>query len=209
MPLPLARPLIERVRAIPGWLDDDEAELLVALVWRAVARCDAAALLVEIGSYCGRATTLMALAAHSLGRTNARVVALDEPSLGPAPDGRGPRQALRDNLAATGIASMVACAPEDTQAPWEDGCDLILVDGRHDYASVDADVKRFAPHLHPGGLLVFHDYADYFPDVQRYVDGLLLGGDYAFVAHAGSLIALVEHKKLSEKEPPRLQDTKI
>jgi tetratricopeptide (TPR) repeat protein len=189
-PLPLVRPLIQRVRAIPGWLGDDEAELLVALAWRAIARCAAAPVLVEIGSYCGRMTTLLALAAQSLGRMDARVVALDEPSLGPAPDGRSPRQALRANLAACGVAALAICAPEDAPGPWQAGCGLILVDGKHDYTSVAADVKRFAPYLHPGGLLAFHDYADYFPDVQRYVDELLLGDEFTFVAQAGSLIAL-------------------
>jgi tetratricopeptide (TPR) repeat protein len=191
-PLPLARSIVERSQAIPGWFGADEAELLVALTLRAMAQCRNGdpPILVEIGSYCGRATVTMGLSAQSLGRTDARVIAVDESLLGPGPEGRPPREVLRSQLEAHGLTDLVICAPEDDPSPWQRTSRLVLVDGRHDYAGVRDDVERYVPRLAPGGLLVFHDYADYFPGVQRCVDELLAEPAFDFVAQAGSLIAL-------------------
>ncbi len=195
-PLPLPRAIVERSQAIPGWFGADEAELLVALAFQALARCDSASgtpsgpRLVEIGRYCGRATVALALAARALGRTEARIVAVDEPGQGLAPGGRDPGEVLREHLAAQALADLVVWAPEEEPEPWKRASQMLLVDGRHDYASVRADIERYVPALAPGGLLLFHDYADYFPDVQRCVDELLLDSGFQFVAQAGSLIAL-------------------
>lgn len=192
-PLPLPGEIVKISQTIPGWLTAAEAELLTALTWRAVAPCDAEEppRLVEIGSYCGRATVTMALALRSLGRTEARIISIDEPALGPTPEGQVPRQALAENLAAHEVAELVTLSPEAEPEPWQYDSRLVLVDGQHDYASVQSDVARFGPTLSSGGFLVFHDYAAYFPEVQRCVDELLLGNEYEFVAQADSLIALV------------------
>ncbi len=197
-PLPLPRAIVEQTKEIPGWLSADEAELLVALTLQAAARPDSGAppVLLEIGSYCGRATVSMALAVRGLRRGDARIISLDEPSVGPAPGGRPPRAVLRSELTARGLNELVLFAPEDEPAPWEHSLHLLFVDGRHDNAGVRADVERYTPCLALGGLLVFHDYADYFPDVQRCVDELLLDPSYDFVAQAGSLIALVRRGDL-------------
>src|SRR5262249_51641000 len=115
-----------------------------------------------------------------------------------APDGRPPRQVLRDNLAAHRIEALVVCAPEEAPTPDESGCELVLVDGQHDYASVRDDFERFAPLLRPGGLLVFHDYADYCSDVRPCVDDVLLDEAYRLVAHVASLIALAKAEQSAE-----------
>jgi glycosyltransferase involved in cell wall biosynthesis len=217
-PLPLAREIARSVQAIPGWFNEEEAELLIALVLKTVARrgrdhsgphvADQSALgamnrplraagrddppvLVEIGSYCGRATVAMGLAVRGLGYSDMRIVSVDEPGIGPAPGGVPPREVLREQLAAYGLSDVVIYAPEEDSEPWQRTSDLVLVDGRHDYAGVREDVERYAPRLAAGGYLLFHDYADYFPDVPRYVDELLMEADCEFVAQAGSLIALV------------------
>jgi glycosyltransferase involved in cell wall biosynthesis/tetratricopeptide (TPR) repeat protein len=190
-PLPHPAWLAAEVKEIPGWLGADEAELLGALALRSLAACGPEPLvLVEIGRYCGRATTLLALAARALGREDAAIVAVDEPSLARAPDGRPAVDALRATLENHRVAGLVRLAPEEEAAAWELRSLLVLVDGRHDAEGVGADVARYAPGLAPDGLLVFHDYAPYFPDVQQCVDDLLASGQWEFVAHASSLIAL-------------------
>ena len=199
--LPIASRIIERAGQIPGWLEPDEAELLVALALRAAATCDPSnpPVLVEIGRHCGRATLLMALALSGLGRDDARVIAIDGPDLGPAPDGRAPRDVLRTALATHGVVNLVTLAPEEEAAPWRLRSRLVLVDGRHDAEGVRADVARYAPSLAPGGFLVFHDYADYYPDVKRCVDDLLAGASYEEVARGGSLVALVQRGTVPDR----------
>lgn len=191
-PLPLVRPIIEQIRPIPGWFGEDEAELLVGLVWKVLAQMprEETPWLVEIGCYCGRATVAMGLAARGLGQEDARILAVEEPSLGPAPGGYPATQILRAQLAAYNLQEMVVVAPGDEPTPWRHPSCLLLVDGRHDHTGLCEDLEKYRPALRSGGLLLFHDYASYFPDVQRCVEEYLLRPDYDFVAHAGSLIAL-------------------
>jgi predicted O-methyltransferase YrrM len=37
-------------------------------------------------------------------------------------------------------------------------CDLLFVDGGHDYASVKGDILAWLPRVKPGGVFAFHDY---------------------------------------------------
>ncbi|MFN2224928.1 MAG: glycosyltransferase, partial [Anaerolineae bacterium] len=190
-PLPYPARLAAAVQDIPGWLGADEAELLAALALRALAACgETPPTLVEIGRYCGRSTVLLGLAALALGRADACIVAVDEPALGPAPDGRPAGDVLREQIAAHGIAGLATLAPEQEPAPWSLPSRLVFVDGQHDEAGVRGDVARYTPSLATDGLLVFHDYASYFPDVERCVEDLLEGGGWDLVAQAGTLIAL-------------------
>ncbi len=191
-PLPHARMIAERVQSIPGWFSIDEAELLISLVLRAVANASVPVIL-EIGSYCGRATIAMGLTLQGVGRTDAQILARDEPSVGMAPDGQTPQTVLQAYVGTYGLQHMITCTSQDDVQIWQRSCQLLLIDGKHDYDSVRADMERYAPCLVAGGLLVFHDYAHYFPDVQRYVNELLIDSSFEFVAHTGTLLALVYH----------------
>lgn len=49
--------------------------------------------------------------------------------------------------------------------------DMIFLDAMHDYDNVRADIKRWYPHLRPGGVMAFHDYGHHdFPGVKQAVD---------------------------------------
>jgi hypothetical protein len=196
-PIPFARDIAKRVQAIPGWFTEEEGELLIALVLSAIMdhKFHIPPILVEIGSYCGRATTAMGLAVHGIGRNDVRILAIDEPGVGRAPDGRPPQDVLREQLAANGLSDIVICAPEDDAEPWQHPSRLLLVDGQHDYAGVRDDVEKYASRIAPGGYLVFHDYADYCPGVQRFVSEMLVDEDcpFEFVAHVNTLVAFVRH----------------
>ena len=78
--LPFAHGIAMRIQPWIGWIWEDE--VLVALTHKVAARCDSdPPVLVEIDSYCGRATAAMGLAVHSLGRHDARIISVDEPPL--------------------------------------------------------------------------------------------------------------------------------
>ena len=61
----LTLPILERMRRIEGWLDDAEADLLIAAVARAAAFFPDTAL-VEVGSYCGKATIVLGAALEAV-----------------------------------------------------------------------------------------------------------------------------------------------
>jgi tetratricopeptide (TPR) repeat protein len=191
-PVLSASQIVQLTQAIPGWFWPEESELLIGLALRAAANAGRIQppQFVEIGSYCGRSTIALGLVLKMLRKTLGRVIAVDDPTLGPAPDGRTARSVLREHLAAHELEKVVLLAPEEDAQPELRDFQLVLVDGQHDEAHVEADIKTYSSRLTRGGLLAFHDYADYFPDVQRSVDRLLLNSEFAFVAHVRSLIAL-------------------
>jgi len=47
--------------------------------------------------------------------------------------------------------------------------DLVFIDALHDRASVDADIKAWAPLVRPGGVLAGHDFNHKWPGVERAV----------------------------------------
>src|SRR5207248_7536321 len=75
-PLLLTLPLLTLVRGIEGWLDDAEADLLIGATVRALADAPGAAAVVEVGSYCGKATVVLAGVARAA-RPDVRVWAVD------------------------------------------------------------------------------------------------------------------------------------
>ena len=61
----LTLPILDRMRAIEGWLEDAEADLLIAAVTQAVAASKSASI-VEIGSFCGRSTVVIGSALNAI-----------------------------------------------------------------------------------------------------------------------------------------------
>lgn len=47
--------------------------------------------------------------------------------------------------------------------------DVVYIDGKHDYQSVRADLKAWAPKVKPGGWMCGHDYSERTPGVMRAV----------------------------------------
>ncbi|WP_344259284.1 class I SAM-dependent methyltransferase [Streptomyces sodiiphilus] len=138
--------------------------------------------LLEIGSYCGRSTLLLADAARRAGTV---VVTVDhhrgseeqqpgweyhDPEL-VAPDGDGRMDTLpffRRTLAAAGledhVVAVVGRSPQAAAALGGGGggrYGLVFVDGGHTDEHAAADYVSWVPQLAEGGLLVIHDV---FPD---------------------------------------------
>jgi predicted O-methyltransferase YrrM len=179
---------IAQVEAVEGWLTMREAQLL--------ARCVAAAApmqghaVVEVGSYKGRSTLVLALAVKEL-CVPLRVVAVDPHRDYHAGDGQDTYDSLVHTLAQHGVDSIVEIVRgrlEDVRldAPVA----VAFIDALHDRASVEADHAQLAPLIVPGGIVAFHDYEWRFPGVVNAVNGLLTGPDYRLAGHAGALVAL-------------------
>lgn len=192
----LRKPILEEVRNIEGWLSAPEAELLVSLAQQALLDCPHVSALVEVGSYCGKATTVLASVVRAV-RSTARVWAIDphdgfvgalDQGLERVPPTLG---TLRQNIASKSLTPFVEIVQGRAQdVPWSEPICLLLIDGLHDYPSVLRDFTHFEGFLADGGLVAFHDYADYFPGVPAFVDELSASGRYEVVAQAKSLIAL-------------------
>src|SRR5262249_7196907 len=145
----------------------------------ALARLTPHEAVVEVGSYCGRSTVVLAsvLAATE---SVARLYAIDpyEGGCGSLDDCPGPGrptlEILRGTLTSVGLSGFVriiAARPADVQ--WSEPIMFLLIDGLHDYASVARDFLTFEPYLVPGALVAFHDYSTHYPGVKAFVDEVL------------------------------------
>jgi hypothetical protein len=59
-------PILDRMHRTEGWLEETEANLLIGATERALADLSASRAIVEVGSYCGRATVVLASVVKAL-----------------------------------------------------------------------------------------------------------------------------------------------
>jgi hypothetical protein len=193
----LRQPILKEVRNVEGWLTAAEADLLISLTQQALTDCPHVNALVEVGSYCGKATTVLGSVVRAV-RSTARVWAIDphDGFVGAHDHGlervsKPTLQTLQQNIERARLSPFVEIVQARAQdVPWSEPLCLLLIDGLHDYPSVLRDFTHFESYLVDGGLVAFHDYADYFPGVPAFVDELSASGRYQTVARARSLIAL-------------------
>ncbi len=141
---------------IEGWLTDDQARRLAA---RAGA---ARGLVVEIGSFRGRSTIVLASAAEA-------VVAIDPHAgsdRGPqeiAPDaarGDEDHEAFQANLARAGVGERVRHVRRPSAEAYGDvdgPVALLYVDGAHRFGPARADLAGWGARVAPGGAMLVHD----------------------------------------------------
>ena len=202
----LRQPILREVRNVEGWLTPAEADLLISLTQQALNDCPHVNALVEVGSYCGKATTVLGMVVRAV-RATARVWAIDphDGFVGAHDHGlervKPTLDTLKQNIERAQLSPFVEIVQSQApDVPWSEPLCLLLIDGLHDYPSVLRDFTHFESHLVDGGLALFHDYADYFPGVPAFVDELSASGRYQTIARARSLIAL--RKLPTASRPP-------
>jgi predicted O-methyltransferase YrrM len=191
-----ALPIMRMMQSINGFLYDEEADLLLAATARALAMPGSPRAVVEIGSYRGKSTAVLGMAAKAL-HPDAKVYAIDPHDGGlsvgdETVPGESTFEEFQRNMAAAGLEEVVVPIKErSTDVRWESPIGLLFVDGLHDYLNVSRDFAHFDPWVVPGGLVAFHDYGKSdFPGVTTFVDEVVAGGGYLLVQRAGGLVVL-------------------
>ena len=149
---------------IEGWFTDLEAEALTS----AIGGYRLGQTYVELGSYKGRSTAV--LAAHAR-ETGATFFAVDrwQQTVGVCPGlpqfGGGDIEYLSDfcrNLAALDLLRHVQplclMTTEAARLCADDSVDMIFHDAGHEYGAVEADLRAWLPKLRVGGIWALHDY---------------------------------------------------
>lgn len=133
--------------------------------------------LLEVGTYCGRSTVLLADAARHAGVT---VLTVDhhrgseeqqpgweyhdpetvDPELGVMDTLPTFRRTLHRAGLEEHVVALVGRSPQ-VAAVWNSPLGLVFIDGGHTDEHANADYEGWAPHVADGGLLVVHDV---FPD---------------------------------------------
>ena len=184
------------MRKIQGWLEDEEADLLIATSSRALSSLPGGSAVVEIGSFCGRSTVVLGSVVQSLG-AQTKVYAVDPydgvvGALDSGTQSLGPTlEAFRRNIAENALTSVVeVIINRSFEVAWARSIAFLFIDGLHDYRSVSIDFRHFEPWVITGGYIAFHDYADYYPGVKIFVDEILPLPQFEHVHCAGSMMVI-------------------
>jgi hypothetical protein len=207
-PLLLTLPILSKTRPIEGWLDDEEADLLISTTAKALELTPQGegASILEVGSYCGKGTVLLGLTIKGLGYHTARVYAIDPHNGRVGAHDQGILQMpptfekFSRNIREAGVAELITpLRTHSYELAWDKPIALLLIDGLHDYPNVARDFYHFAKWVQPGGFAVFHDYADYFPGVMKFVDALVNTGEYRLSCRVKSLVVLERNDQAEGK----------
>jgi hypothetical protein len=179
------------VREVDGWMSPDQAERL----YRAALSTRPGDQIVEIGSFRGRSTIVLASAANA----EATVVAID-PHAG---NDRGPQEiegfaaeAATDhdifnrNLADAGVTHRVRHVRKFSNEAHTDvtgDIGVLYIDGAHRFAPARADIVEWGARVAPGGTMLIHDSFSSVGVTLAILRELLWGGRFRYVGRARSL----------------------
>ena len=180
-----------RVAEVQGWMSPGQASTL----YDAARRCPAGGTIVEIGSFQGRSTIVLASAASP----DVAVVAID-PHAG---NDRGPQEidgyadAAADdhavflaNLERAGVADRVRHIrkfSDDALTDVDSPIDVLYIDGAHRYAPARADIRDWGARVSDGGTLLIHDSFSSIGVTLAILRELLLGGRFRYVGRSRSM----------------------
>jgi predicted O-methyltransferase YrrM len=148
-------------RDIKGWLTDGQAGVL----WERAGALRAPATVVEIGSYHGRSTVMLARAAAE----GVEFVAIDphagndrgpQEIHGTDTEGEADHRTFLANLARSGVTDAVRHVRQPSQDALREvpgPVELLFVDGAHRYGPARDDVERWGARVAPGGAMLVHD----------------------------------------------------
>ncbi|MEY2464995.1 MAG: hypothetical protein QOH64_3133 [Acidimicrobiaceae bacterium] len=163
--------------------------------------------IVEIGSFRGRSTIVLASAASS----DAEVVAID-PHAG---NDRGPQEiegfedeaeqdheVFHANLRAAGVDDRVRHVRRPSQEALDEvsgAVDLLYIDGAHRYRPALADIRRWGERVPPGGTLLIHDSFSSIGVTLALLRSMLASADFRYVGRSTSM-AEYRRGRLPRKE---------
>ena len=179
------------VAGIVGWLTDEQ----VGRLHRAAAASPPAGRIVEIGSFRGRSTIVLASSAPE----GSEIVAID-PHAG---NDRGPQEIegfevearvdndrFEANLRAAGVRDRVVHHRVFSDAAHSlvgDPIDVLFVDGAHRFAPARADIRDWGARVTPGGRMLIHDAFSSVGVTAAILVELTWSSDWRYDGRSGSL----------------------
>jgi predicted O-methyltransferase YrrM len=191
----LIEPIIEQMHSIEGWLDEQEARLLITGATRALSELPSGTV-VEVGSYVGRSTSVLGSVVQAM-RPTRRLYAID-PHEGVLTTSEGALlhveptwEAFRRTLVQARIEDVVeAIVARSYDVFWDRPIAFLFIDGMHDANSVREDFWHFQPWLVTGAYAAFHDYDGSASSVKAFVDELVESRRLTWIGRAGTLVLL-------------------
>ena len=183
--------LLKEAERIEGYLSPNEMRFLTLL-----AACPTATgEVLEIGSFKGKSTVILAKAAALAGGSG-KIHAVD-PMTAPSetdPDLRGDESSFTDfqkNLKAHQVADRVEfhqTFSHELAKTWNRPLRLLWIDGDHTYRGTKLDFNGFAPFLADGAIVAIHDVLHEFDGgIRVYMEDILLSPNFGAGGFCGSI----------------------
>lgn len=184
----------DRVATIDGWMSSEQGRRL----WEAAARCPPGGRIVEIGSFRGKSTVVLATAAPP----GVEIVAIDphagndrgpQEFEGYADEAAADRAAFVANLTAFGVADRVRhvrAGSADAHDAVADPIDVLYVDGAHRYGPARADLRDWGARVADGGTLLVHDAFSSIGVTLAILREHTFAGRFRYVGRTRSLVEL-------------------
>ncbi len=179
------------VAEVDGWMTPGQASAL----YDAATRCPDGGSIVEIGSFRGRSTIVLASAAAP----GVEIIAID-PHAG---NDRGPQEidgyeaeAADDhdvflaNLAAAGVADRVTHLRMFSDAALGSivhPIDVLYIDGAHRYSPALADIRRYGARVDNGATMLIHDSFSSIGVTLAILRALVFGSTFRYVGRSRSM----------------------
>ena len=182
--------LLEITKNIEGLLSKKEIKFLALLAACPTAKGE----ILEIGSFKGKSTVILAQSASLAGKTN--IVAVD-PLTSPSitdPDLKGEESSLKDfqtNLRNAGVEKYVEFHRKHSSElakVWNRDIRLLWIDGDHTYPGTKLDFDMFSPFLSNGAIIAMHDVLHNFEGCIRvFMEDILLSNHFGPAGICGSI----------------------
>ena len=182
--------LLRDVDSIEGYLAPDEMRFLALMAACPTANGE----VLEIGSFKGRSTVILAKASELAG--NNPITAVD-PMTAPSetdPDLRGETSSYDEfyqNLQKHGVVERVRfhrTFSYDLAITWDKPLRLLWIDGDHTYEGTKLDFDGFAPHLVDRGVIAIHDVLHEFEGGARvFLESVLRSPNFGACGFCGSI----------------------
>lgn len=179
------------VRDVEGWMSPDQAERL----YRAAAGTHRGDQVVEIGSFRGRSTIVLASAVPD----GVGVVAVDphagndrgpQEIEGYAVQAAGDHEVFNANLSAAGVADRVRhvrAFSSDAHASVDGEIAVLYIDGAHRFAPARQDIVEWGARVAPGGTMLIHDSFSSVGVTLAILRELSTGDRFRYVGRSRSL----------------------
>lgn len=179
------------IAGVEGWLTDDQARRL----WDRAGQVPFGGRIVEIGSFQGRSTIVLATSAPE----GVEVVAIDphagndrgpQEIAGFEAEAEGDNQRFEANLAAAGVRDRVHHVRRFSDEALGDvvgEIDLLYIDGAHRFAPARHDIVRWGDRVRAGGTLLVHDSFSSIGVTLAILASLFTSSSWTYVGRSQSM----------------------
>lgn len=182
--------LLQEIESVEGYLAPNEIRFLALMAACPTAKGE----ILEIGSFKGKSTVILAKAAALCG--NGKVHAVD-PMIAPSetdPDLKGEASSFPDfqkNIEAQNVSKQIEFHQNfsyELAESWNEPIRLLWIDGDHTYKGTKLDFDGFAEHLADGAIVAIHDVLHEFDGgIRVFMEDILLSPNFGACGFVGSI----------------------